>query len=59
MAVYFYARKEAVGIRKLKKYKQTRFKAADSVYDKASADYAVFVDALSIPKAHGRVSLLN
>ena len=53
MAVYFYARKEAVGIRKLKKYKQTRFKAADSVYDKAS-DYAVaFVEALPIPKDMG------
>ncbi|NLO46113.1 MAG: terminase large subunit [Clostridiales bacterium] len=51
MAVYFYARKEAVGIRKLKKYKQTRFKAADSIYDKASADYAVaFVEALSHTK---------
>lgn len=34
-------------IRKLKKYKPTKFKAADSVYDKASADYAVaFIEAL-------------
>ena len=47
MAVYFYARKEAVDIRKLKKYKSTRFKATDSVYDKTAADYAVaFVEAL-------------
>jgi phage terminase large subunit-like protein len=51
MAVYFYARKEAADIRKLKKYKQTRFKATDSVYDKASADYAVaFVEALAHTK---------
>ena len=34
-------------LRKLKKYKQTRFKAQDSTYDKAAADYAVaFIEAL-------------
>jgi len=34
-------------IRKLKKYTQTRFKWADSVYDKAAADYSVsFIEAL-------------
>ena len=38
-------------IRKLKKYTPTQFKAADSVYDKAAADYAVaFVEALSHTK---------
>ncbi|MDD3882569.1 MAG: terminase large subunit [Eubacteriales bacterium] len=38
-------------MRKLKKYKQTRFKATDSVYDKAAADYAVaFVEALAHTK---------
>ena len=51
MQVYFYARREAADIRKLKKYKQTRFKATDSVYDKAAADYAVaFVEALAHTK---------
>lgn len=51
LRVYFYARKEAVDIRKLKKYTPTQFKAADSVYDKAAADYAVaFVEALSHTK---------
>ena len=34
-------------LRKLKKYKQTRFKASDSTYDKAAADYAVsFIESL-------------
>ena len=34
-------------MRKLKKYKQTRFKASDSTYDKAAADYAVsFIESL-------------
>lgn len=34
-------------MRKLKKYKPTRFMADDSVYDKAAADYAVsFIEAL-------------
>ena len=49
--VYFYAWKEAVEIRKLKKYTPTRFKATDSVYDKTAADYAVaFVEALAHTK---------
>jgi hypothetical protein len=40
-------RKEAVIIRKLKKYKPTRFMAKDSAYDKDAADYAVaFIEAL-------------
>lgn len=40
-------RKEAAIIRKLKKYKPTRFMAKDSVYNKAAADYAVsFIEAL-------------
>lgn len=35
------------GLRKLKKYKPTKFKAKDSVYDKDSADYAVsFIECL-------------
>ncbi|AHM55833.1 putative terminase large subunit 2 [Peptoclostridium acidaminophilum DSM 3953] len=39
--------KEAVTIRKLKKYTPTRFMAKDSVYSKAAADYAVaFIQAL-------------
>lgn len=47
MAVYFYARKEAADIRKLKKYTPTRFMAKDSVYSKEAADYAVaFIQAL-------------
>ncbi len=34
-------------VRKLKKYKPTRFKLKDSVYDKAAADYAVaFIESL-------------
>ena len=34
-------------MRKLKKYKQTRFKASDSTYDKVAADYAVsFIESL-------------
>ncbi|WP_444546812.1 terminase large subunit [Irregularibacter muris] len=38
-------------MRKLKKYTPTRFKSADSIYDKSSADYAVaFVEALSHTK---------
>ncbi|MFT9076237.1 MAG: terminase TerL endonuclease subunit [Ethanoligenens sp.] len=45
--VYFYARREAADIRKLRKYAPTRFKSADSVYDKSTADYAVsFIQAL-------------
>ena len=51
MQVYFYAWKEAADIRKLKKYTPTIFKAADSVYDKSTADYAVaFIEALSHTK---------
>lgn len=47
MQVYFYARKEAADIRKLKKYTPTTFRASDSVYDKSAADYAVaFIEAL-------------
>ena len=46
-----FAGKEVSGIRKLKKYVPTNFKATDSVYDKASADYAVaFIEALSHTK---------
>ncbi len=38
-------------IKKLKKYSPTRFKASDSIYDKALADYAVsFIEALSHTK---------
>ena len=34
-------------MRKLKKYKPTKFKAKDSVYDKDAADYAVnFIECL-------------
>ena len=43
--------KEAVVIRKLKKYSQTPFKAKDSVYDKQAADNAVaFIECLSHTK---------
>ena len=50
-AVFYFSRKEAVNIRKLKKYRSTRFKATDSVYDKAAADFAVaFVEALCLSK---------
>ena len=35
-------------MRKLKKYKPTKFKAKDSVYDKEAADFAVnFIECLS------------
>jgi phage terminase large subunit-like protein len=52
MGCIFYAlREEAADIRKLKKYTPTRFKSADSFYDKSSADYAVsFIQALSHTK---------
>jgi phage terminase large subunit-like protein len=51
MQVYFFARKEAAKIRKLKRYSPTKFKSADSVYDKAAADYAVaFIQALKHTK---------
>lgn len=47
---YFYAIREVVtrmSIRKLKKYKPTKFKAKDSNYDKDAADYAVmFIESL-------------
>jgi phage terminase large subunit-like protein len=43
--------KGVADIRKLKKYTPTKFKAADSVYDKSSADFAVaFIQALSHTK---------
>jgi len=43
--------KEAVWLRKLKKYTPTKFKASDSVYDKNAADYAVsFIQALKHTK---------
>jgi len=39
--------REVVEIRKLKKYKPTKFLSSDSVYDKATANYAVaFIEAL-------------
>lgn len=46
--LFFYARKmEVADIRKLKKYKPTKFKAKNSVYDKDSADFAVkFIECL-------------
>ena len=41
-------------MRKLKKYKPTPFKAKDSVYDKAAADYAVgFIECLCHTKGLG------
>lgn len=49
-AAIFYAIREVVtrmAIRKLKKYKPTKFKAKDSHYDKDAADYAVmFIESL-------------
>jgi len=43
--------KEVTDIRKLKKYVPTKFKAADSVYDKSAADFAVaFIQSLSHTK---------
>lgn len=46
--LFFFARKKEVAdIRKLKKYKPTKFKAKNSVYDKDSADFAVkFIECL-------------
>ena len=53
-AAIFYAIREVVtrmAIRKLKKYKPTKFKAKDSHYDKDAADYAVmFIESLSHTK---------
>ena len=49
-AAIFYAIREVLtrmAIRKLKKYKPTKFKAKDSHYDKDAADYAVmFIESL-------------
>lgn len=46
-AAYFYAIREVVSMRKLKKYKPTRFMAKTSHYDKDAADYAVmFIESL-------------
>src|SRR5699024_6975725 len=46
-AAYFYAILELVSMRKLKKYKPTRFMAKTSHYDKDAADYAVmFIESL-------------
>ena len=46
-AAYFYAIWEVVSMRKLKKYKPTRFMAKTSHYDKDAADYAVmFIESL-------------
>ena len=46
-AAYFYAILEVVSMRKLEKYKPTRFMAKTSHYDKDAADYAVmFIESL-------------
>ena len=46
-AAYFYAIWEVVSMRKLKKYKPTKFMAKTSHYDKDAADYAVmFIESL-------------
>ena len=46
-AAYFYAILEVVSMRKLKKYKPTRFMAKTSHYDKDAADFAVmFIESL-------------
>lgn len=46
-AAYFYAIREVVPMRKMKKYKPTRFMAKTSHYDKDAADYAVmFIESL-------------
>jgi phage terminase large subunit-like protein len=46
-AAYFYAILEVVPMRKLKKYKPTKFMAKTSHYDKDAADYAVmFIESL-------------
>ena len=47
-------------LRKLKKYKPTKFKTKTSVYDKDAADYAVmFIESLCHTKAHGQENRLN
>lgn len=49
--VIFYAILEVVSMRKLKKYKPTKFMAKTSHYDKDAADYAVmFIESLSHTK---------
>ena len=46
-AAYIYAIREVVSMRKLKKYKPTRFMAKTSHYDQDAADYAVmFIESL-------------
>lgn len=46
-AAYFYTIREVASMRKLKKYKPTRFMAKTSHYDKDAADYAVmFIESL-------------
>src|SRR5574344_641160 len=43
----FLCHKEVQNLKKLKKYKPTKFKASDSKYDEAAADYAVnFIECL-------------
>ena len=47
-------------MRKLKKYKPTRFMAKTSHYDKDAADYAVmFIESSATPRVPGRESPLN
>ena len=54
-AAYFYAIREVVPMRKLKKYKPTRFMAKTSHYDKDAADYAVmFIESLCHTKGTRR-----
>ena len=46
-SAFFFGRKPLVAIRKLKKYRPTRFMAKTSHYDKEAADYAVmFIESL-------------
>lgn len=48
---FYYAKKEATAIRKLKKYKPTKFKSKKSTYSKNHADYAVaFIESLKHTK---------
>lgn len=48
-------------MKKLKRYKATKFKAKGSVYDKDAADYAVgFIEnVFAIPREPGQESHLN
>ena len=47
MLAFFVTKKGGGVLRKLKKYKPTKFKAKDSIYDKGAADYAVnFIECL-------------